>query len=223
MSKVEEKILEAARQCFSIHGGVATQVQQIVETAGIARSTFYRHFRDVDDVLLTLVIQLWVQHLEHLLTHLAAQPDTAQRWRQLLVNMVELSSQSGQGNALFSGSSFLHVVQLFYRDTQRAQQRLIEVLVPSIKKAQATLQVRTDIGAEQIAEWLLRQAWALSSIPPKDGWQPSELGVYIDTFVLPGLLPGPALNNHANEASEQLRHEVQRLSAVIEKLDARIP
>jgi AcrR family transcriptional regulator len=222
MSNVEERILKAAEQCFATHGVIATQVQQIVEVAGIARSTFYRYFRDVDGVLLKIVIQLWVMHLQQVLEQTNTFTTPAQRWRGLIVGMASSGSELPRGNALFAEDSFLHIVRLVYRNPQNAQTHLIELMVPAIKKAQANQELRTDIGAQQIAEWLLRQAWALSSAPPVDGWQTAELDNYIDIFLLPGLLHPTPPENNQSAAIERLSRELQRLTCVVEKIDARI-
>lgn len=222
MRNVEQRILKAAEQCFVAHGVIATQVQQIVEAAGIARSTFYRYFRDVDDVLLKIVTQLWVLHLQQLLEQTSTLACPAQRWRGLIVGMANSGSERPLGNAFVAEDIFLHVVRLIYRNPQNAQAQLIERMVPAIKKAQANQELRTDIGAQQIAEWLLRQAWALSSTPPVEGWQTAELDNYIDIFLLPGLLHPSPQESNPSVTIERLISELQRLTCVVEKIDARI-
>lgn len=222
MSNVEQRILKAAEQCFATCGSVATQVQHIVEAAGIARSTFYRYFRDVDDVLLKIVIRLWVSHLQEVLQQTSAFSNPAQRWRSLIVAMARSGSELPLGNALYAEDSFLHVVRLVYRNPHSAQTHLIALMVPTIEKAQASQELRTDVGAQQIAEWLLRQAWALSSAPPVEGWQTTELDSYIDTFLLPGLLHPTRHESNPSVAIERLSRELQRLTGVIEKIDSRI-
>lgn len=48
------KLLEAAAQAFASRGYAETTVETIVDRAGMSRRTFYEHFDDVRDVLLTL-------------------------------------------------------------------------------------------------------------------------------------------------------------------------
>ena len=47
-------ILAAATKVFTQHGIASTRVEDILLAAGIARRTFYRHFRSKDDVLAAL-------------------------------------------------------------------------------------------------------------------------------------------------------------------------
>jgi TetR/AcrR family acrAB operon transcriptional repressor len=53
-----ERLLEAALVTFGRRGFEATRVEDVCQTAGIARATFYRHFGGKDDVLAALVDQL---------------------------------------------------------------------------------------------------------------------------------------------------------------------
>jgi len=55
-------ILAAATKVFTQHGIAPTRVEDILLAAGIARRTFYRHFRSKDDVLAALY-EVWTGEL----------------------------------------------------------------------------------------------------------------------------------------------------------------
>ena len=45
-----QALLAAAEELFGRHGFSAVSVDQIVARAGVAKGTFYNHFRDKDDI-----------------------------------------------------------------------------------------------------------------------------------------------------------------------------
>ncbi|NUU33069.1 TetR/AcrR family transcriptional regulator [Arthrobacter sp. C9C5] len=58
----EERILAAAYGLFSRRGIRDVGVTELIDTAGVAKATFYRHFRSKDDVVLAFLArrdQLW--------------------------------------------------------------------------------------------------------------------------------------------------------------------
>lgn len=218
MASARDKILTAAQACFGRVGVQHSHVQMITETAGVARSSFYRHFRDLDDILLTLAVKQWKAHLRTLAVATADISDARERWCVYVAGMATIGTTQSEQDALFDEATILHVVRLFYREPKAAVNELIELIVPLIEASKADATLRTDVESSILAEWLLRQAWALSSIPAFQGWQPQTLQQYVSTFVLPSLL-APA----TPEASDSdLRQEIQRLSSVVSQLDQRL-
>ncbi len=54
----QDEILDVAQQLFVRQGYVQTTVQSIIDGVGIAKGTFYHHFRSKSDVLDALVVRL---------------------------------------------------------------------------------------------------------------------------------------------------------------------
>src|SRR5690349_22490910 len=66
---VHERILAAAYKLFSRRGIRAVGVDEIIETAGVAKATLYRHFPSKDDLVLAFLQRRedvwthgWVEH-----------------------------------------------------------------------------------------------------------------------------------------------------------------
>lgn len=230
MSKAKEKILAAAQQCFLRNGVKGTSVQDIADTAQIARSSFYRHFRYIDDILVALAIGLWTQSLKHLAATISRGGNPVEKWRDFIVGMVNVTSANAGSDPLQAEDIILHVVRLFYRDREHALAKITDALAPIIDAAKTQRELRNDVESMRIAEWLLRQAWALSSLPMTSEWDRPELERYIETFVLPGLLH-PDLLAHGAARTEvklpqveikQLQSDIHKLSTVIERLEQRL-
>ena len=62
VSEAQERILDAAYDLFSHRGTRAVGVEELIERAGVAKATFYRHFPSKDDLVLAFLKQrerLW--------------------------------------------------------------------------------------------------------------------------------------------------------------------
>ena len=223
MTKARDKILLAAQQCFGEAGVAGTNVQQIADCAGVARSSFYRHFRDIDDILLALATQMWTQQLQALCNKCEAIADPIQKWRIFINRMVAMGTQLPESGAMFAENTILHVVRLFYRGQNDTTGKMNRALLPFVEQAKFRNELRNDIDSASITDWLLRQCWSLSSIPPANGWKDEALDHYINAFIFPSLLHPALMTNRAVDATAQLSSEIRRLTEVIARLDARIP
>lgn len=217
---MQDKILNAARQCFRERGVRQTSVLDIVAAAGIGRSTFYRQFRDIDDILVTLSARLFIERLPALAVVLSSPGLAAgRRWRDFLAAIVELGQDADADDPLRAEDIALHVTRLYYGAYPDKRQQVIDALVPLIDAAKTAAELRTDVASERIAEWILRQTWVLSSLPMASQWSRAELDDYIETFVLPSLMrrddaaAGPAV-------MQRLESGIERLAAVADRLEA---
>lgn len=216
MSTTQEKILAAARQCLAARGVGQTSVLDIVAAAGISRTTFYRQFRDMDDILVTLAARLLTDRL-HELARLLTQPalPATERWRDFIAAVVRIR-ETEAGNPLNADAEFHYVVRLFYGTYRDKLQQMVNSLEPLINAGKTAGELRTDVDSARIGEWLLRQSWALASLPMESHWPQDQLLEYITTFLLPALLRPNATDNTA-----RLSKEIDRLERITARLETR--
>ena len=72
----KSRVCEVAARHFCEHGYDATSVESIVAEAGIARSTFYRFFKDKEDLVRQTVVPVFEQACAHLETVDPSKPET---------------------------------------------------------------------------------------------------------------------------------------------------
>ena len=71
---VRVRILRGAVQAFSSNGYAGTSVESILAPAGVSRRTFYKHFRNKEEVFRTL-FERSVQHLAHAVRRAIEHPE----------------------------------------------------------------------------------------------------------------------------------------------------
>jgi AcrR family transcriptional regulator len=60
--QTRQRLLDAALEILDTDGEAALTTTKVAELAGVKQPTFYVHFADMDDLLLTLVQRLWAEH-----------------------------------------------------------------------------------------------------------------------------------------------------------------
>jgi AcrR family transcriptional regulator len=172
---VRSAAVDAAAGLVSERGVAGVTMSAIATRAGIGRATLYKHFPDVEAVLLA-----WhEQHIEEHLMRLGEVRDRAMepgaRLAAVLGTYAEaLRHQQGSGLAavLHNGPHVAH-----------AQQRLADFLRTSLEDAAGAGQVRTDVPVEELAAYSLSAVNAAAGLPSADAVQ-RLVGV-----ILAGLAP----------------------------------
>jgi len=66
MNNAESKLLQAAHQCFLAKGINKTTMNDIARQADLSRRTVYHHFKNKDDILLGIIMQVHHDYIERL-------------------------------------------------------------------------------------------------------------------------------------------------------------
>ncbi len=183
-----ESILAAAMKCFEQHGLRGTRVEDVLQEAGVSRGTFYRHFSGIDGV----TVELAVRSARDLFATAVRESDGAEMTVAARVALVV---------ARMSGREFdppiLHMIEEsgdlirlsnMVVNTNEARQLLAGPLLPLLQAGQREGNFRSDLSAEQMAEWLVRNASSIRQLPPPWANEFSEVLAYVSDFVMPALL-----------------------------------
>ena len=87
--KTRSRILEAAEECFALHGYDATGVAEVCRRAGLSKGAFYHHFPSKQDLFLKL-LDRWLARLD---THLEAPRTGAATVPEGLLRMADMAQQ----------------------------------------------------------------------------------------------------------------------------------
>lgn len=186
MATVRDRILASAAHCFQTRGAKQTRVQDICEQAAASRTSFYREFRNVDDVLANIAMQRWSDMLAHTVSKVEKISDAQQRWSNLIDHLAAVLRE--QPELKDQSDTLMHTISLMYTNDNHHLCEMGEIIRPLIERDQRNGVLRSDLSLLHIVDWLFRQAWALSSVPLPDKQPEALRSYYIDQFILPGLL-----------------------------------
>jgi len=82
--QVRARLLETAGRLFHEQGYRATGLEQLLEAAGVAKASFYKHFPTKEDLVVAVLADLSEEALRTLRAAARAQPDPERRFEALL-------------------------------------------------------------------------------------------------------------------------------------------
>ena len=142
------RIREAANQLFIDQGVAKTTVDAIVGKAGVSKGAFYLHFQRKEDLLLEYGTRR-LQHMRELLPDLIGRKTFREALNALLDTVVRGKTWGRE----VTGRAILEIGTSAERLPFEAPHRLLE---PLLILAQARGEIRDDIPASQLAQFVLR-------------------------------------------------------------------
>jgi AcrR family transcriptional regulator len=94
--ETEERILNAAAECFARRGYDATGVADLCETAGVSKGAFYHHFPSKQAIFMAL-LNRWLGILDEQLLATAQQTSTAAEALRRIAGMSRVVFESASG------------------------------------------------------------------------------------------------------------------------------
>lgn len=139
-------------------------MDDVAKAAGVGRATLYRHFKDRDELLLTV--------LEHEALEVAARVEKKiqkidQPAEYIIEGMVQALVEIKRSDLLlniFQSGSSSNVNQLLF-DSDRLVNIGIGIMLPVVQRASETGQLDTSMDFETLVEWILRVLISLVTIP----------------------------------------------------------
>jgi len=156
---VRDATLDTTAALVAEHGPLSVTMSQIAETTGIGRATLYKHFPDVEAILVAWHERQITGHLEQL----AAIRDRGGAARGRLEAVLEayaLISHEHHGTEL---AALLHRGD----HVARAQQHLSDLIEGLLTEAAQTGDLRDDVAPAELATYCLHALTAARSLPSK--------------------------------------------------------
>jgi len=159
--RTRASIREAANKLFLARGFEATTVDAIVAAAGVSKGTFYLHFERKEDLLLEYGSRR-LQRIREMLPELIGR----ERFRDAIDEIVDTVVRGKKWDRELTGRAILEMGTSAERLPLAAPHKLLK---PLVEIGQARGEVRTDIPAEALAQFILRSMlgalrdWSLGS------------------------------------------------------------
>jgi len=217
MTSVRDRILRVARNSMAGGHTLNTQVQEICRQARVSRTSFYREFRNLNDVVAALAILRWRRVLERLVASHQQGEASRAGFRAFVLDL--LANSQGESAYLDGGEGMHQVLEAMYSDTASYLDPLTGVLIPFVKSWQQQGVVRSDVPAACLTDYLMRQIWSLTSVPfPVQGVD-QDLTTYLDCFVLPVVFAPVG----QDRSDSQVLNKLDTLAQTLQRIEHRLP
>lgn len=183
-----ERILEAARQCFSQFGFNKTAMEDIAREAGVSRGSVYRHFPDKESLFQAVGQEATREFLDEMRLRTASVVTLTEQIEEI----AELTFTFVRDNPL--NAAMVRVdpdafARLLTTESSDLLSMALEAVVPLIDAAIVRGEVRPDLDVRRAAEWITRMVFSLVSTPSVtfDREDPAQRQAFIHDFLVPGL------------------------------------
>lgn len=209
MRNIRQKILDAAEIYLKDHSLEGAQINELCQLAGVSRTSFYREFKNLDDLFSCLISTLWTATLSEII---GASSTIASPQERLFhfSKQIALVAQSRE-YLPWNEQSISQAIQLLYSKDGQGLSAFTNVIAPFITGCQQDGGLRTDIRTEEISDWLLRQIWVLMSLPPTSIFNGDPLDRYIQIFIVDAMRPIDASTSGGGDVNQKLDQILDKL------------
>jgi AcrR family transcriptional regulator len=181
-----DRILEAAREVFARDGIRGARMGKIAEAAGCSRATLYRYFPNKEALLHAYMVRVAKDFGEVLDSKLRGLRSLGDRMVEAVAVSVELIRERDDVAPFFSEEGLGLTAQL---TSNAAAMR--EQLARQIEKESCSErihgQLRSEVSADEAAEWLTRTIFSFSVLPP-EARSGAGLRKYLQKMLIPSLI-----------------------------------
>lgn len=187
-SNLRETLIDCAELCFENKGVAHTSMLDIAEQAGVSRTSLYKYYPRIDDVLKAAFTREFDRFEAKITSLLARLPGPEARLLETVVGIAENVPKSTWIGALVSGPRTRTEEKALRVGRQALDARIQAMLKAPLMDLAKADRLREDVGTEQIVEWLRIQIHAFSVLRhPNPGAIHSRRQLMTE-FVLPSVL-----------------------------------
>lgn len=155
--RLTEQIVTSAHELLHATGQGFT-IQELVDEAGIALQTFYRHFRSKDDLLMAVLTVMIRESCAQLEERTRSLPNPVDRLRVFVTDPIRLlADDGGVVRGRVTTSEHFRLFQLFPAEVEKATQPFAALVQAAIEHGAARALVRSaDPAADaRVITWLV--------------------------------------------------------------------
>jgi AcrR family transcriptional regulator len=187
MDALERSLVEAAERCFETHGVAKTTMSHVAEAAGVSRTTLYKRFAAMEELLQAVFINEFDRFEERLMHKLKPHLDPADRLIEIVVATAEnVPDNAGIAQLLEGPRSRTEKMAL--AAGRRALNDRVEAMIREPLNALACDgRLRGDVTQAELIEWIRRVVNSLAAFPQSARRSSDERRQFVARFLLPSV------------------------------------
>lgn len=186
--RTREQILDAAVDCFAECGVNQCNMVDVAARAGVGRSTLYRHFPNLEDIIVAALLRDMEDLLANMKTVRAgASTIDDQIAESYLYLLQEIPRLPVMGMLFTQDAAMVETLSLEAEEFHRLGAQFSQ---ENYEEAKRQGRLREGVTLEEFVEWSTRLLLSLCANPYQHANNRKRMRQYLRRFVLPSLLTG---------------------------------
>lgn len=185
---VRERLIDAAEACFKRFGVMKTTVEDIAAAAGVSRATVYRYATGRDELILGVLLRSADRFFDRLGRRLGRADDVGEALVEGILYTLDQVRTDENLTLLFAPEA-AGITGSIAGAAEALFRRSAEYLAPLVEAAQGAGQLRADIDAGELAEWLIRVILSLLTVQGPRPRTRAQTRALLHDFLVPALIP----------------------------------
>lgn len=187
MDPLETDLIDAAERCFEKHGVAKTSMSHVATEAGVSRTTLYKRFAKIEDVLQAVFVREFDRFEKRLSKRLAAIADPGARLVEIVVATAENVPENAGIAKLAQGPRSRAEARALAVGRSALNERVERAIGGPLDDLAAAGRLRSDIDRPALIEWIRRVVLSLAVQPQPRSRTAAARREFIASFLLPSI------------------------------------
>lgn len=183
------QIVEAAERCFETIGVTRTTMLQVAAEAKVSRTTLYRRFGAIDDVLQAVFIREFDRFEAGLVDRLDALDDPTDRLVEIIVAISENAPRNAGIAQLVGGPLNKAEARALAVGRAALNERVEAMISDPLDQLEADGRLACPLPRRELLEWIRRIVTALVVSPQPTRRRAAARRAHVAALVVPALCP----------------------------------
>lgn len=186
---LEVSIVDATERCFERLGVAKTSMSDVAAEAGVSRTTLYKRFSKIEDVLQAVFVREFDRFERRLGRRLGALPDPADRLVEVVVATAENVPENAGIARLAQGPRTRSEARALAVGRSALNERVEALIGEPLDGLEAEGRLRADVGRAELIEWIRRVVLALAVAPQPRARSAADRRASVAAFLIPSVCP----------------------------------
>lgn len=183
-----ERILQAARDCFSRYGVHRTSMTDVAKAAGVSRQTLYNTISGRQELIEAVVVLRIEEMSDELRAVLDGQPTFVDAIVETSVASVELARKDPELTNLVETATTIRLFEIIAGPFPAIHEAVARLFRPLFEKARRAGELRADVSDDELVDWIRTVYLSLILRGDLDG---DAIRQVVRTFLVPSMTCSP--------------------------------
>jgi AcrR family transcriptional regulator len=187
LDPLTQTLIDAAEACFVRHGVAKTTMSHVAEEAGVSRTTLYKRFAVMEEVLQAVFIREFDRFEARLAGNLEPIDDPGERLVEIVVAIAENVPENAGLARLLDGPRTRTENMALAAGRRALNDRVIDMIGDPLDGLARAGVLRGDVERGELIEWIRRVVNSLAVFPQPRSRSSAERRRFVARFLLPSI------------------------------------